>query len=53
MSLFIHFCSTYIDQNLEVYSYLYSEGIYRRVCSYIIHMVFIIALYLFASVDFN
>ncbi len=34
---FLHFSSTYIHQNLEFYSSLYSEGFYRRVCSYFIH----------------
>ncbi len=36
MSLFLHFSSTYIHQDLEIYSSLYSEGFYRRVCLYII-----------------
>ncbi len=37
VNLFLHFSSTYIHQNLEFYSYLYSEGFYWGVCSYIIH----------------
>ncbi len=31
-SLFLHFISTDIHQNLELYSSLYYEGLYRRVC---------------------
>ncbi len=40
ISLFLHFSSTDIHQNLESYSSLYYEGFYRRVCSYFIHTGF-------------
>ncbi len=47
MSLFHHFNSTQ-----QFYSYLYSEGFYPGVCSYIIHTDFIIAS-IFVSIDVN
>ncbi len=34
---FLHFSCTYRHQILEFNSSLYSEGFYRRVCSYMIH----------------
>ncbi len=37
VSFFLHFSSTYINQNLQFYSYLCYEGFYWGVCSYIIH----------------
>ncbi len=39
-SLFLHFISTDIHQNLELYSSLYYEGLYRRICLYFIHTGF-------------
>ncbi len=37
MSLYLHFSSIYILQNLQFYSYLYFQGFYWGVCSYISH----------------
>ncbi len=30
---YLHFSNTYMHLNLQFYSYLYSEGLYWRVCS--------------------
>ncbi len=49
MSLFLHFSSTHIHQLLQFYYYLYTEGFYRGVCSYNIHLILLlhfICLYL-------
>ncbi len=47
---FLHFSSTYMHQNLGVYSYLYSEDIYHGVCSYFIRLVLFYNLSICAGV---
>ncbi len=46
ISLFLHFSSTDIHQNLELYSSLYYEGFPRGVCLYFIHTGFYNILFL-------
>ncbi len=46
ISLFLHFSSTDIHQNLELYSSLYSEGFYLGICLYFIHTGFYNILFL-------
>ncbi len=45
-SLFLHFSSTDIHQNLELYSSLYYEGFTERICLYFIHTGFYNILFL-------
>ncbi len=43
---FLHFSSTDIHQNVELYSSLYSEGFYLGICLYFIHTAFYNNLFL-------